>query len=53
MRFVDGLGPREISELVEESENVISVRIHRGLKILRDKIESSARNMEENRLKGK
>lgn len=53
MRFVDGLGPREISELVEESENVISVRIHRGLKILRDKIESSARNMEEKRLKGK
>ncbi|MES2749195.1 MAG: sigma-70 family RNA polymerase sigma factor [Patescibacteria group bacterium] len=53
MRFVDGLGPREISELVEESENVISVRIHRGLKILREKIESSARKMEENRLKDK
>ena len=53
MRFVDGLGPREISVLVEESENVISVRIHRGLKILRDKIESSARKMEENRLKDK
>lgn len=40
-RFVDQLGPREISELIEESENVISVRIHRGLKLLRKKIEAN------------
>lgn len=40
LRFVDQLGPSEISELIEESENVISVRIHRGLKMLRQKIES-------------
>ena len=40
LRFVDQLGPREISELIEESENVVSVRIHRGLKMLRQKIES-------------
>lgn len=53
MRFVDGLGPREISELIEESENVVSVRIHRGLKTLRDKIEKSAKNMEDKRLAGK
>lgn len=39
LRFVDGLGPKEIGELTEESENVISVRIHRGLKMLRQKIE--------------
>lgn len=39
LRFVDGLGPKEISELVEESENVVSVRIHRGLKMLRDIME--------------
>ena len=39
-RFVDQLGPREISELIEESENVVSVRIHRGLKQLRVLIES-------------
>lgn len=39
-RFVDQLGPREISELIEESENVVSVRIHRGLKMLREKIET-------------
>ena len=35
LRFIDGLGPKEISELIEESENVVSVRIHRGLKALR------------------
>ena len=47
LRFVDGLGPKEISELIEESENVVSVRIHRGLKILKDMImakEDEARN---------
>lgn len=38
LRFVDGLGPKEISELIEETENVVSVRIHRGLKILKDTI---------------
>lgn len=38
-RFVDQLGPKEISELTEETENVVSVRIHRGLKMLRKKIE--------------
>jgi RNA polymerase sigma-70 factor (ECF subfamily) len=40
-RFVDQLGPREISELIEESENVVSVRIHRGLKQLRKLIEAN------------
>jgi len=40
LRFVDQLGPREISELIEESENVVSVRIHRGLKMLRQKLEA-------------
>ena len=39
LRFVDGLGPREISELIEESENVVSVRLHRALKMLKEKIE--------------
>ena len=40
-RFVDQLGPKEISDLIEESENVVSVRIHRGLKLLRQKIEAN------------
>lgn len=39
-RFVDELGPKEIADLIEESENVVSVRIHRGLRLLRNKIEA-------------
>ncbi len=50
LRFVDGLGPKEISVLVEESENVVSVRIHRGLKLLRDLIEKNTTEREENRV---
>jgi RNA polymerase sigma-70 factor, ECF subfamily len=53
LRFVDQLGPREISELVEESENVVSVRIHRGLKMLRQKIEGLDEQAEKNRTKKK
>lgn len=40
LRFVDGLSPKEIGALIEESENVVSVRIHRGIKILREKIDA-------------
>ena len=40
LKFVDGLGPKEISALLEESENVISVRLHRGLKALRALVEA-------------
>lgn len=50
LRFVDGLGPKEISELVEVSENVVSVRLHRGLKTLRDIIEAEDRAREERRI---
>jgi RNA polymerase sigma-70 factor, ECF subfamily len=49
LRFVDQLGPREISELIEESENVISVRIHRALRLLRNKIEANDEFAEETR----
>lgn len=49
LRFVDGLGPKEISELIEESENVVSVRLHRGLKALRQSIESEEKSIEERR----
>jgi RNA polymerase sigma-70 factor (ECF subfamily) len=34
-RYAEGLEPKEIAEILEESANVISVRIHRGLKQLR------------------
>lgn len=49
LRFVDELGPKEISELIEESENVVSVRLHRGLKLLRDTMEAEEKNIEARR----
>lgn len=49
-RFIDQLGPREISELIEESENVVSVRIHRALKMLRQRIEAGETTAEAKRL---
>jgi RNA polymerase sigma-70 factor, ECF subfamily len=51
LRFVDELGPREISELIEETENVVSVRIHRGLKLLRQKMEAAIASKEKNRIR--
>jgi RNA polymerase sigma-70 factor (ECF subfamily) len=48
LKFVDGLGPREISQLTEESENVVSVRLHRGLKLLRDKMHTEISSREDN-----
>ncbi len=51
LRFVDGLKPKEISELIEESENVVSVRIHRALKILKDKIMQGEEDAHTKRLK--
>jgi RNA polymerase sigma-70 factor (ECF subfamily) len=35
MRYVDGLSPGEIAREISESENAVSVRIHRGLKKLK------------------
>ena len=40
MRFVDGLSPQEIAEAIGESQNVVSVRVHRGLKKLKDMLEA-------------
>lgn len=45
LRFVDGLGPKEIGELIEESENVVSVRLHRALKALRAIFDKEASSM--------
>ncbi len=41
-RYVDELKPTEISVLVEETENTVSVRIHRGLHLLRKIMEERA-----------
>ena len=40
MRYVDDLSIHEIAASIEESENVVSVRLHRGLKKLRALLES-------------
>ena len=36
MRYIEGLSPGEIAKALAVSENVVSVRIHRGLKQLRE-----------------
>ena len=35
MRYVDGLSPSDMAKLVGESENTVSVRIHRGIEKLK------------------
>lgn len=39
LRYVESLTPKEIAERIETSENVVSVRLHRGLKKLRTILE--------------
>lgn len=41
LRYVDGFGPKEIAEMLNETQNVISVRLNRGLKQLQSKIEQN------------
>lgn len=38
LRFVEEMTPKEIADILGESSNTISVRINRGLKILKEKI---------------
>lgn len=40
LRYIDEFSPKEIANILELSENVVSVRIHRGLKQLQKKMES-------------
>ena len=40
LRYVSSLSIQEIAAYIEESENVVSVRLHRGLKRLRALLES-------------
>lgn len=35
MRYIDGLSPQEIAGMTGDSENAVSVRVHRGLKKLK------------------
>ena len=39
LRYVDGLSPKEIAQALDENENAVSVRVHRGLKKLKDLLE--------------
>lgn len=41
MRYLDDLSPKEIAIVMGESENVVSVRLHRGIRQLRDLMASS------------
>jgi DNA-directed RNA polymerase specialized sigma24 family protein len=50
LKFVDDLGPKEISNLIEETENVVSVRLHRALRLLRQRFEEEEKKAT-NRLK--
>lgn len=38
LRFVEELAPRDIAEVIGEKPNVISIRITRGMKMLREKM---------------
>jgi RNA polymerase sigma-70 factor (ECF subfamily) len=42
LRYIEGLSPSEIADILDESENVVSVRVHRGLKKLRDILDHDA-----------
>ncbi|MDZ4243588.1 MAG: RNA polymerase sigma factor [Candidatus Doudnabacteria bacterium] len=36
MRYIDGFGPKEIAQIIGVSENVVSVRLNRAIKQLRE-----------------
>jgi RNA polymerase sigma-70 factor (ECF subfamily) len=48
MRYVDGLSPQEIAGMIGESENVVSVRVHRGLKKLKALLEEEPAGKQKN-----
>jgi len=41
MRYIDGFSPKEIAEITKESENVISVRLHRALQKIKERMANS------------
>jgi RNA polymerase sigma-70 factor (ECF subfamily) len=41
LRYVDGLGPKEISQLLEVKENTVSIRLYRALRVLKQKIDAA------------
>jgi RNA polymerase sigma-70 factor (ECF subfamily) len=45
LRYVEGLSPKEIALIVQETENVVSVRIHRALKKMKEILEAASVGM--------
>lgn len=43
MRYLDELSPKEIANILGDNENAVSVRIHRGIKKVRDILGDSKR----------
>lgn len=41
MRYVDELSPKEIAQILDETENAVSVRIHRGIQQVKQYINPS------------
>ena len=41
LRFVDGLTPKDIAEVTGLTQNVVSVRIHRGVQLLKEKLRTT------------
>ncbi len=41
LRYVEGYGPQEIAKLLNESANVVSVRIHRAVKKLQEQLRTN------------
>lgn len=39
MRYIDDIAPKEIADILGESENAISVRLHRGIKKIKELME--------------
>jgi len=39
LRFVEGLRPKDIAEILDESENVVSVRINRAIKKIKKMVQ--------------
>lgn len=42
LRYVEGLSPGEIGDIIGETENAVSVRVHRGLKKLKVLLEETS-----------
>jgi len=47
LRYIDGLKPRQIAKLLDQSPNLVSVRIHRGIAKVRQHLEKKEQDPNE------